>query len=66
MSLLKALVSDESIAQEKDSLGGNGPLESGLYPMTIAMAHINKATGGALGLVLSLKTEDKREVRQTL
>lgn len=66
MSLLKTLVSDDSIAQEKDSIGGNDPLESGLYTMKIAMAHINKASSGALGLVLSLKTEDNREVRQTL
>lgn len=66
MSLLKNLASDDSIAQEKDSVGGNGPLESGLYPVKIAMAHINKAASGALGLVLSMKTEDNREVRQTL
>lgn len=66
MSLLKALATDETIAQERDSVGGNGPLESGLYPMTIAMAHINKAASGALGLVLSLKTEDNKEVRQTM
>lgn len=66
MSLLKALASDASIAQEKDSIGGNGPLESGLYPMTITMAHVNKAASGALGLVLTMKTEDDKEVRQTL
>lgn len=66
MSLLKNLTSDSSIAQEKDSVGGNAPLDSGLYPMTITMAYINKAASGALGLVLTLKTEDKKEVRQTL
>jgi len=66
MSLLKALTSDDTIAPEKDSIGGNGPLESGLYRMTINMAHINVAASGALGLVLTMKTEDKKEVRQTL
>lgn len=66
MSLLKTLATDDTIAQERDSVGGNGPLESGLYPMTIAMAHIKKADSGALGLVLSLKTEDNKEVRQTM
>ena len=66
MSLLKALASDETIAPEKDSIGGSGPLESGLYPMTIAMAHIKVADSGAMGLVLTMKTEDKKEVRQTL
>jgi len=66
MSLLNALTSDESITPEKDSVGGSGPLESGLYPVKIAMAHINKAASGALGLVLSMKTEDNHEIRQTL
>lgn len=67
MSLLASLTTDSSITAEKDSVGGgSGPLASGLYPMTIAMAHINKSTGGATGLVLSLKTEAGNEVRQTL
>lgn len=66
MSLLANLASDDSIANEKDSVGGSGPLESGVYPVTITMAHINKATSGALGLVLTMKTEDNKEVRQTL
>ena len=66
MSLLKTLATDDTIAQERDSVGGNGPLDSGLYTMSIAMAHIKKADSGALGLVLSLKTEDNKEVRQTM
>lgn len=66
MSLLANLTSDTSIASEKDSVGGSGPLDSGLYPVTVAMAHINKAASGALGLVLSLKTADNKEIRQTL
>lgn len=66
MSLLKSVVSDESIANEKDSIGGTGPLDSGLYTFKVAMAYVNKATSGALGLVLSLKDADNHEVRQTL
>lgn len=66
MSLLANLSTDESIANEKDSVGGSGPLDSGAYLVTIAMAHINKAASGALGLVLSMKTADNKEVRQTL
>lgn len=66
MSLLATLSTDDSIANEKDSVGGNAPLDSGLYNATITMAHINKATSGALGLVLTLKTESGKEVRQTL
>ena len=66
MSLLSALASDSSIAQETDSVGGNAALESGLYACTVNMAYLNKAASGALGLVLNLKTPDNREVRQTL
>lgn len=67
MSLLSALATDSSITAEKDSAGGNGgPLESGLYNCTVNMAYLNKSAGGALGLVVNLKTPDNREVRQTL
>ena len=66
MSLLANLSTDESIANEKDSVGSSGPVDSGLYTCTVAMAHISKSAGGALGLVLTLKTEADKEVRQTL
>lgn len=66
MSLLANLASDSTIADEKDSVGGSGPLDSGIYKCTVAMARINKASSGALGLVLTLKTEDSKEIRQTL
>ena len=67
MNMLANLTTDDTIASEKDSVGGSsGPLASGLYPMTVAMAHISKSDGGATGLVLSLKTQDNKEVRQTL
>ena len=66
MSLLANLSTDDTIANEKDSIGGNGPLDSGLYNCVVSMAHINKSQGGAIGLVLTLKTTDNREVRQTL
>jgi hypothetical protein len=66
MSLLANLASDSSIADEKDSIGGSGPVDSGLYGCTIAMAYINKASSGALGLALTLKTIDGKDIRQTL
>lgn len=66
MSLLKNLTTDSNIANEKDSVGGNAPLESGMYLATVATAYINKASSGALGLVLNMKTADNREIRQTL
>lgn len=66
MSLLANLSTDESIADEKDSVGGGGPVDSGIYPCVISMAHVIKSAGGATGLVLTLKTEDAKEIRQTL
>ena len=66
MSLLANLATDDSIASEKDSIGGSGPLDSGLYGCTISMAHITKSQGGAMGMVLTLKSADGKEVRQTL
>lgn len=66
MSLLASLSTDSSIADEKDSVGNGGPLDSGLYLTTIAMAYLTKAASGALGMVLTLKTETGKEIRQTL
>ena len=66
MSLLANLATNETINNERDSIGGSGPLDSGLYKLKIALAYINKAASGALGLVLQFKTEDNKDVRQTL
>lgn len=66
MSLLASLATDSTIAEEKDSVGSGGPLESGLYKATVALAYITKSAGGAMGLVLNLKTEANKEIRQTL
>lgn len=66
MSLLSNLTTDETIANERDSVGSTGPLDSGLYLMTVTTAYISKSKGGALGLVLNMKSEVGRDVRQTL
>ena len=66
MSLLTALASDNSIEDEKDFLGGGySPMESGLYPATVALAYLGKSKGGAMSLELTL-TVDGKEVRQTI
>lgn len=65
MSLLANLASDASIADEKDIIGGSGPVDSGIYNCTISMAHITKSQGGAIGLVVTFKTENGKDVRQT-
>lgn len=66
MSLLKNLASDASIKTETDSLGGSSPMESGLYKFTVVTAHITTTGSGALGLVLNLKSEAGKDLRQTL
>lgn len=66
MSLLATLSTDSSVTEEKDSVGSGGPLDSGLYKSTIALAYVTKSAGGAIGLVLNMKTESNREIRQTL
>ena len=66
MSLLANLTSDESIANEKDSVGGGGVLESNIYPAKVTLAYVTKSGGGALGLVVSAKTAEGRDIKQTL
>lgn len=66
MSLLKNLTSDESINNEKDSVGGFSVMDSAIYPSKVALAYLNVATSGAMGLVVNFKTEDDKEIRQTL
>ena len=66
MSLLSNLVTDETIANERDSVGSGGVLDSALYNFNVALAYIAKSAGGALGLTLHLKTDAGRELRQTL
>ena len=66
MSLLANLATDSNIADEKDSIGGSGPLDSALYGLTISLAYLQKAASGAMALALQLKTADGKDVRQTL
>jgi hypothetical protein len=66
MSLLKNLTSDATIANEKDSVGSSGPVESGLYPSKITLAYVTKSSGGAIGLVTHAKTDSGRDLRQTM
>jgi len=66
MNMLATLATDSSIADDRDSVGSAGPLESGLYNAKVTLAYINKSQGGAMGLVLNLKTDAGKDVRQTL
>ena len=66
MSLLANLTSDESIANEKDSVGGGVVLESNIYSAKVTLAYVTKSGGGALGLVISAKTTEGHDIKQTL
>lgn len=66
MSLFSTLQTDDKIENETDNLGGGGALESGIYLASVNMAYAIKSQGGALGVVLILKTENNREIRETL
>lgn len=66
MSLLASMTSDSTIKEDKDSVGGSGPVDSGLYPSKITMAYAIKSAKGALGIVLHLLTEAGKEIRSTI
>lgn len=66
MSFLSTLTTDESIANEKDIIGGSRVLDSGVYDAKIVTAYVTKSGGGAVGMVLNLKTSAGKELRQTL
>lgn len=66
MSLLKSIKSDNTIENEKDSVGGGGVLESGLYEFKILSAYVTKAASEAIGIVLNFENADKKRLRQTV
>lgn len=66
MSLLKNLVSDDSIANEKDSIGSGGLFESGLQNFKVALAYLTQASSKAVALNLSLKNPDGKELRSQI
>jgi hypothetical protein len=66
MSLLKSLTTDDSISNERDSVGGGFVLDSDAYLSKIEVAYLNKASSDALGLVLVATTEKGKKISQTL
>lgn len=65
MSLLKNLTTDDTIANERDSVGGFSVLESDLYPAKIELAYLAPSEGGALSLVIHAKTDQGQDIRST-
>lgn len=66
MSLLNNLKSQDDIKDEIDSVGGGGVVDSGMHKTKVGMAYLEKSAGGALALVVHLKLEGGRDVRQSL
>lgn len=66
MNMLATLSTDKTIANEKDVIGGGSRLlETGIYKSTVNHAYVTKSAGGAIGMVVSLKTEAGQDLRQT-
>ena len=66
MSIFGNLKTNEKIEDTKDTLGGGGVIETGVYGCTIELAYIDYARSKAMSLNLHVKTEEGRQVRQTL
>ncbi len=60
------LKTDDTINNETDSVGSGGVLDSGIYMAKVMLAYLIEAASGAMGLVLNLKTDTGREIRQTV
>lgn len=66
MSDLDFLKTDEKIEEVVDTLGGNGPLSSNVYPATIKFAYLGKSGGGANSLTVGCELENGRTYTETL
>lgn len=64
--MLDRLQEDSSIQQETDSLGGFGPLDSGLYDMTIKHAYTGESKGGAMSITFAFTGANKENLQQTI
>lgn len=63
--MFENLQSDASIEEEKDTLGGNGPVDSSLLDCVIDMAYMDKSKGGAMSCNITFKTIDGKTVKIT-
>lgn len=66
MSIFGNLKTDEKIEDNKDTLGGGGVVDSGVYDCVIELAYIDYARSKAMSLNLHVKTAEGRFIRQTL
>lgn len=66
MNLLSSLTTDTSMASQDSLGGGSYVLETGIYKFKVEQAYITVAASEAMALELRLKSEDGKELRQTL
>lgn len=68
MSLFKNLTVSSDIEQDKDTLGTSkfAPWESGAYDVVIDLAYVEESKGGAMGVNFVFKTQDGKELNQTI
>ena len=66
MNLFENVATAENVVEEKDSVGGFGPLESGVYAMKVAMAYLLTSKKGAVGVALQLEGSNGEKLRQTI
>lgn len=64
--MFENLTTNDEIQQEKDTLGGGGVLESGLYDLTVDHAYVSKSTGGAMALNVKLSNKQGQRVTSQL
>jgi len=67
MGMFDNVGTSANVAAETDRVKGakKEMLPSDIYTLTIKHAFVQKSKGGAMGVVLSLMTEDDREIRMT-
>jgi len=65
MSMLSNLAVTDDMEEVRDSVGGPGLLDSGVYLATVKAAYLSTSTGGAMAANIHLDI-DGREVRQRL
>lgn len=68
MSIFQKLTTTTDIETEKDTLGGSKftAWESGVYDTVIDLAYAEESKGGAMGIVFVFKTQDGKELKQTI
>lgn len=65
MSLFSNITTDDSITNEKDSLGGVRALETNAYDFKIKLAYVIRAASEAMGVVLELETDKGEKLKVT-